>query len=132
GAWSCAARRSASGRVWLWAGTARWWGAAESGQRGGVTCNSCSTGPVAVGGLTGAVRSVVTGGYHTCALLLGDGTMWCWGRNADGQLGDGTAGTQCAQTTGRCSSTPVRAGGITNPAAITARGYHTCALLGHA
>src|SRR2546422_11386440 len=56
--------------------------------------------------------------------------MWGGGGNADGRLGEGTAGTQCAQTTGLCSSTPVRAGGITNPAAITAGGYHTCALLG--
>src|SRR3989442_214607 len=108
--------------------TVRCWGAGDSGQRGDGTFNNSSTVPVAVGGLTGAV-TVVTGGYHTCA-LLGEGTMWCWGRNADGQLGDGTAGTQCAQTTGLCSSTPVRAGGITNPAAITARRYHTCALLG--
>jgi len=108
--------------------TVRCWGAGDSGQRGDGTFNNSSTVPVAVGGLTGAV-TVVTGGYHTCA-LLGEGTMWCWGRNADGQLGDGTAGTQCAQTTGLCSSTPVRAGGITNPAAITAGGYHTCALLG--
>src|SRR2546422_6660158 len=108
--------------------TVRCWGAGDSGQRGDGTFNNSSTVPVAVGGLTGAV-SVVTGGYHTCA-LLGDGTMWCWGRNADGQLGDGTAGPQCVYTTGRCSPTPVRVGGITSPAAIAAGGYHTCALLG--
>jgi len=108
--------------------TVRCWGAGDSGQRGDGTFNNSSTVPVAVSGLTGAV-SVVTGGYHTCA-LLGDGTMWCWGRNADGQLGDGTAGPQCVYTTGRCSPTPVRVGGITSPAAITAGGYHTCALLG--
>src|SRR2546425_9053924 len=108
--------------------TVRCWGAGDSGQRGDGTFNNSSTVPVAVGGLTGAV-TVVTGGYHTCA-LLGDGTMWCWGRNADGQLGDGTAGTQIGRASGLCSSTPVRAGGITSPAAITAGGYHTCALLG--
>src|SRR3989442_1528336 len=108
--------------------TVRCWGAGDSGQRGDGTFDNSSTVPVAVGGLTGAV-TVVTGGYHTCA-LLGDGTMWCWGRNADGQLGDGTAGPQCAQTTGRCSPTPVRVGGITSPAAITAGGYHTCVRVG--
>src|SRR2546425_4296395 len=64
--------------------TVRCWWAGDSGQRGDGTFNNSSTVPVAVGGLTGAV-TVVTGGYHTCA-LLGDGTMWCWGRNADGQL----------------------------------------------
>src|SRR2546427_7389 len=114
--------------------TVRCWGAGDSGQRGDGTFNNSSTVPIAVvgsngaGAFTGAV-TVVTGGYHTCA-LLGDGTMWCWGRNAQGQLGDGTAGTGCAQTTGLCSPIPVRVGGITSPLAITAGGYHTCALLG--
>src|SRR3989442_1530306 len=73
---------------------------------------------------------VSAGAFFTC-VRLGDGTMWCWGRNADGQLGnDGTAEPQCAQTTGHCSPTPVRVGGITSPSAIAAGGYHTCALLG--
>src|SRR5438445_12426549 len=92
--------------------TVRCWGAGDSGQRGDGTFNNSSTVPVAVvgsngaGALTGAVTAV-TGGYHSCA-LLGDGTMWCWGRNAQGQLGDGTAGTGCAQTPGLCSPAPVR------------------------
>src|SRR5712664_3419082 len=90
--------------------TVRCWGAGDSGQRGDGTFNNSSTVPVAVvgsngaGALTGAV-TVVTGGYHSCA-LLGDGTMWCWGRNTQGQLGNGTAGTQCAQTPGLCSPIP--------------------------
>src|SRR2546426_1230442 len=99
-------------------GAVRRGGGGDSGQRGDGTFNNSSTVPVAVGGLTGAVSSVVTGGYHTCALLLGDGTMWCWGRNADGQLGDGTTGSQCAHASGRWSSAPVRVGGITAPAPI--------------
>src|SRR2546426_7555533 len=103
-------------------GTVRCWGAGDSGQRGDGTFNHSSTVPVAVGGLTGAVSSVVTGGYHTCALLLGDGTMWCWGRNADGQLGDGTAGTQSTQTRGGGSTRAVRAGGVTSRAPTTAGG----------
>jgi hypothetical protein len=28
-------------------------------------------------------------GYHTC-VVKGDGTVWCWGQNREGQLGDGT------------------------------------------
>jgi alpha-tubulin suppressor-like RCC1 family protein len=32
---------------------------------------------------------VSTGGGHTCAIKL-DGTLFCWGLNDDGQLGDGT------------------------------------------
>src|SRR3989454_467578 len=69
------------------------------------------------------------GAYHSCA-LLGDHTMRCWGRNVDGQLGDGTrAPLDCVP--GSCgSSTPMRVVGITSADAITAGAYHTCALLG--
>lgn len=35
-----------------------------------------------------AAEQVVTGGDHTCALL--SGIAYCWGRNDEGQLGDGT------------------------------------------
>src|SRR3989441_6531274 len=55
-----------------------------------------------------------------CA-LFGDGTAQCWGRNDDGQLGDGTFTS---------SSTPLRVGGLTGAAAVSGGFYHTCALLG--
>src|SRR5438876_341935 len=100
--------------------TVRCWGAGDSGQRGDGTFNNSSTVPVAVGGLTGAV-SVVTGGYHTCA-LLGDGTVWCWGGNIEGQLGDGTSGSS--------SSPPVHVSGISSAVAVSGGYRHTCALLG--
>ncbi|MCC6503579.1 MAG: hypothetical protein IT362_10660 [Deltaproteobacteria bacterium] len=44
--------------------------------------------PVTVSGITAATQ-VVTGQFHSCALLL-NGTVMCWGRNSSGQLGDGT------------------------------------------
>ncbi len=43
--------------------------------------------PVQVAGLTG-MMSISHGGGHTLA-LKGDGTVWAWGRNVYGQLGDG-------------------------------------------
>jgi alpha-tubulin suppressor-like RCC1 family protein len=113
-------------------GAVQCWGLGDSGQRGDGSFNTISTVPGPVVGITGAV-GVATRGYHSCA-LLGDGTVWCWGRNSDGQLGNGTAGTQCPTTPPPpgsppvlCSSTPVQSG-ITGAADVIAGGYHTCAL----
>ena len=36
-----------------------------------------------------ASRRVAVGSDHVCALGK-DGTVWCWGNNKDGQVGDGT------------------------------------------
>src|SRR3989441_4033808 len=73
-------------------GTVQCWGVGDSGQRGDGTFNNISTVPVAVVGLSNAV-AVAARGYHSCA-LLGDGTVWCWGRNVDGQLGNGTRASE--------------------------------------
>ena len=105
-------------------GTVQCWGVGDSGQRGDGTFNNISTVPVAVVGLSNAV-AVAARGYHSCA-LLGDGTVRCWGRNADGQLGDGTVADPATGPPG--SSTPVQVSGITGAAAVIAGGYHTCAL----
>src|SRR5947209_5983072 len=110
-------------------GTVQVSGVGDTGTRVDGTCNNSSTVPGAVVGITGAV-AVAARGYHSCA-LLGDGTVWCWGRNSDGQLGVTPSGSQCPTTPGFfCSSTPVRATGITSAAAVIAGGYHTCALFG--
>jgi len=106
-------------------GTVQCWGAGDSGQRGDGTFSLTSAVPVGVSGLTGAVA--VSGGYeHACA-LRGDGTVQCWGRNVDGQLGDGTTANPSTGPPG--SSVPVAVSGIRSADAITAGAYHTCALL---
>lgn len=55
-------------------------------------------GPIPKG--IGLVAQLAVGGDHTCA-VLSDGTVKCWGYNAEGRLGDGT-------TTNRSSPTPVK------------------------
>jgi RHS repeat-associated protein len=44
--------------------------------------------PVAVANLAG-VRAISAGWHHSLA-IDGNGTLWAWGRNSNGQLGDGT------------------------------------------
>jgi alpha-tubulin suppressor-like RCC1 family protein len=71
----------ADGTVWAW-------GNNRSGQLGIGSASGFVPDPVEVPGLTGVV-AVAAGTEHSLALKA-DGTVWAWGRNASGQLGDGT------------------------------------------
>jgi alpha-tubulin suppressor-like RCC1 family protein len=68
-------------------GTLRCWGDDSDGQLG-VTGGDGGSGqaPVTVGG--GPWIAPAAGSHHTCA-LANDGGIWCWGGNANGQLGSG-------------------------------------------
>ena len=85
-------------------GALKCWGWNFYGQLGeGSTANRRQ--PVDVKGLTGKTVAVSGGGGHTCALLE-DGTVYCWGLNANGQLGD---------RTNLDSSLPMKVNGISLP-----------------
>ena len=64
------------------------WGDDDSGQLGDGTAGTDSGDPTVVPGLTNIV-DVEAGRDATCALDVG-GTVYCWGNNNDGELGDGT------------------------------------------
>jgi alpha-tubulin suppressor-like RCC1 family protein len=99
--------------------TMRCWGENREGQLGnGTTADPGTAHPVAVSGISGAT-AFTTGAYHTCA-RLGNGTLQCWGRNDDGELGDGTFMTR---------STPRPVDGLTGVVAVSGGGGHTCAVL---
>jgi alpha-tubulin suppressor-like RCC1 family protein len=63
------------------------------------------------------VVAVAAGLYHTCAIKQ-DSSLWCWGSNEDGQLGDGSDEDK---------NTPVKI--IESGVVDVALGYnHTCAI----
>ena len=91
-------------------GTVVTWGSNDVGQLGiGVTGGTRNT-PQAVPGLTG-VTAVATGHYHSLA-LRSDGSIWTWGLNANGQLGDGstTNRTSPVKVSGTAAYTQIAAG----------------------
>jgi len=80
-------------------GDAWCWGSNSNGQLGGGTIGGSSAVPTLV---TGGLKFVAltAGTAHTCGVTT-DGSVYCWGSNFNGQLGDGT-------TTDRAA--PVRVG----------------------
>ncbi|MHB8059956.1 MAG: RCC1 domain-containing protein, partial [Gaiellaceae bacterium] len=104
-------------------GTVDCWGLNDHGQLGdGTTTTSPDPvqvlGPGGTGYLSG-VTQIDGGRMHVCALLP-DSTVYCWGRNENGELGDGTKVNRSA---------PVRSGGISTASSISAGEYHSCARL---
>ena len=99
-------------------GTVWAWGRNSFGALGNGTTNQTANPlPVQVSNMSGAV-AVAAGGYFSMA-LKSDGTVWAWGNNQYGQLGDGTTILR---------STPVRVGTLTGVVAIAAGCDHGLAL----
>ncbi|APV50553.1 hypothetical protein BWI17_13160 [Betaproteobacteria bacterium GR16-43] len=97
--------------------TLRCWGVNVDGRLGDGTTENRNV-PTDVVGLAGLVDGVAPGAFHTCAWRA-DGALYCWGRNASGQLGNGSF---------EDSTTPVLTLS-TNVASAGGRGSHTCATL---
>lgn len=108
----------ADGTVWAW-------GNNIVGQLGLPTSEpcpadptvACSTRPLQVPGLREVV-AVAGGGAHSLALTR-DGTVWAWGDNTYGQLGNGSFDS---------STAPVPVRGLTGVTAIAAGYFHSLAL----
>ena len=114
------------------------WGNNEYGQLGdGTTIDSLTPVQICDAGESAPcsshlsdVTAVTTGGWSLIRVeyqdiqsysvaLKADGTVWTWGRNKYGQLGDGTTND---------SAIPVQTGGFEGVSAIAAGGSHTVAL----
>ena len=88
----------------LWA-----WGSNVQGELGDGTATGKSS-PIQIGSLTN--WSKVSAGRNSFSLAVKtNGTLWAWGYNIDGMLGDGTTTTR---------SSPVQIGSLTNWASVSA------------
>lgn len=95
------------------------WGYGWAGQLGNGSWDLSLT-PVNVNGLSSGVIQISAGWFHNCVVTNSDGVK-CWGRNDEGQLGDGTTDW---------SATPVDVIGLDSGVAMVESGYlHTCAVL---
>jgi len=101
------------------------WGYNSAGQLGDGTTmmRNTSTQTSSLGADRTAV-AITAYSHHTCA-ILDDGSVSCWGRNNQGQLGDGTTTTNPRSTPTQTSSL----GTDRTAVAITAGYWHTCAIL---
>lgn len=99
-------------------GTAWSWGYNSVGQLGDNTVAARSSPVSVVGGFTDWV-TISGGRTHSVALRL-NATIWAWGGNGFGQLGNGTTAS---------TSSPVSiVGGFTDWTHVTAGNYHTVAI----
>jgi alpha-tubulin suppressor-like RCC1 family protein len=109
------------GSVWVW-GESNVSGVFGNGEKGQAAVNSKL--PAQVKGLK-EVASIAAGSDHALAVTK-DGTVWTWGDNTDGQLGDGT---ETKRETGsgkavsdRNSAIPIQVQGLSHVVSVGAVG----------
>jgi alpha-tubulin suppressor-like RCC1 family protein len=108
----CALREDKA--VWCWGFDYKPFGGALPGINTSVIANPE---PAPVAGLTD-VAAIRAADFHTCARKT-DNTLWCWGHNEAGQLGNGTSTN---------SATAVRVSDLTNVSLFDGGRLHACAL----
>lgn len=136
------------GSTWCWGATV--YGAVGVSPCGAPQCSTPDHNPpfdtdfvteVPVLAHTTAARSVGVGQYHTC-IIQTDDTVYCWGSNAEGQLGLGVAASavlpagSCRPDLNNafteCSLEPVEAYAVNSiegrPLRITTGSNHNCTL----
>lgn len=95
------------------------WGWNVDGELGNGTAQFAAGASAVIGLGRTPIVAVGVGALHSCA-VTGAGGVRCWGRGADGQLGNGKVTEQHA---------PKAVPKLTRVAGIAVGGWHTCALL---
>jgi hypothetical protein len=98
-------------------GTVWGWGEGGNGQLGTAAPGNINSKPVQINGLSSIIAIAI--GNVTSLALKSDGTVWAWGLNNRGQLGDGTT---------KSSTIPLSVSGLTGIKAIAVGLYFCLAL----
>jgi alpha-tubulin suppressor-like RCC1 family protein len=98
-------------------GTAWCWGRNDEGQLG-IGSTDEQHAPTQLGADADWSTVVAGNGLHSCG-IRSNGTLWCWGDNRLGQLGDGTADDRDA---------PTQVGSEGGWMRVVPNGHHTCAV----
>jgi alpha-tubulin suppressor-like RCC1 family protein len=99
------------------------WGVIDNGELGTVPGINESNVPIQISGLTGVIA--MAAGDEDNLILKSDGTVWAWGYNPFGNLGNGT-NSDTSLVDG--SFIPVQVSGLTNIVAVSEGSYHSLAL----
>ena len=104
----------------LTTGKMKCWGYNSNGELGIGSWDLYRSAPVEVTGLGSTPRSMGVGGSHVCA-VLDTLAVQCWGKNDDGQVGDGSTSNR---------NVPTNVSGLSSGVQdVALGGYHSCALL---
>lgn len=96
------------------------WGNNTKGQLGTGKAGGKFTTPTKASAVSGVVTSVATAWSTTCVILAPNGALQCWGRNDQGQVGNGSASEMVLQPI------TVIPSGVTD---VAVGGQHTCAVV---
>jgi alpha-tubulin suppressor-like RCC1 family protein len=118
---SCAIKTD--GTLWSWG--SNYYGQLGNGQGGDGTSAHNINAPAPVNNETDWLM-VAAGGSHAAAIKM-DGTLWSWGSNDRGQLGDGTRG-DAVNPHGHDANTPRRVGTDADWAFVASKGDFTLAI----
>jgi len=105
-----------SGQVWTW-------GDDVVGQLGDGAAGAGRTTPYQITSLTGI--TMIAAGQQFVLALRSDGSVWAWGKNSTGQLGDNTTSQRASPIQVKNTAGTGFLGGIT---AVAAGGFHSLAV----
>jgi alpha-tubulin suppressor-like RCC1 family protein len=98
-------------------GTIKCWGLNADGRLGVGNTTFAIASPTPVMGMSGVTKFAM--GYDASCAIKTDGTLWCWGANYLGQVGDGSYQTRPAA---------VQILGLSGVKDVASGGSHTCAI----